>query len=163
MNKTFFISLFFIFCYNLHCNAETFYRTTLFVYLNDGTIDSVVMTDGIKKGKMYINGENLDIIDADSVVHSFQRFKIIKLDMSSVTSVAEIKPSGISITPNPAKDELYFIAIEEEIMFIEVFSLTGELLFHKEICSSDKLDISMLPIGSYFIKVNGLILKFNKI
>ena len=161
MNKTFFIGLFFIFCYNFCCNAENF-QTTLFVHLNDSSVDSIIITDGIKKGKMYINGENLDIIDVDSVIHSYRRFRITKLDMNTVTSIAEIKPEVISIAPNPVSNELYLTGIEEENVWIEIFSLTGELLFQKEIFSSDKVDISMLSAGLYLLKVKGQTLKFTR-
>jgi len=162
MNKIFIIVLF-ILCCSIFCKADIYYKTTLYIYKNDNTTDSIIITDGIKKGKMFLNDETIDIIDIDSIIHSYKRFKITKIDLNSVpTSITENIPISVFVNPNPTTNEIYLKGIEDEKVIIEMFSLTGELLFQKEIYSTDKIDISMLPVGSYFIRIKEHIINFIK-
>ena len=165
MNRTFFIFLFFI-CFVVYCNAnaETLYKTTLSVHINNDTIDYIILTDGTKKGNIYVKDEYLEIIDIDSVLHTYKRFKVNKLAINSVvTSIEDSNSISIVVSPNPATDELYLTGIEDEKIHITIYSLPGELLIQKEIFSTDKVDISMLSAGSYFIKIKEHILRFTKI
>ena len=66
-------------------------------------------------------------------------------------------PLSTSITPNPANN---FLVIEspDNIDQIEVLNMTGQQLLAKSGINSQKsdLNISSLPVGFYFVRVNGI-------
>jgi len=67
----------------------------------------------------------------------------------------EQQTSSFSIFPNPVNDKLT-IESEEHITLIEIYSLTGSLVYRQENCGNKvKLSLSNLPNGTYFIKVKG--------
>ncbi len=72
-------------------------------------------------------------------------------------------PQNISIAPNPAYNKLYVTA-SSIINSIEIYNLTGQAVLHANNNTMHyEADITLLPAGMYFIKINGVdIRKFVK-
>ncbi len=82
--------------------------------------------------------------------------KTITINVAS-NSVDEIDNSNISIFPNPANNEL-FIAIKGNNYtntFVSIMNMTGQIIYSQTTSSNDNvgIDISAIPSGIYFIKV----------
>jgi hypothetical protein len=61
----------------------------------------------------------------------------------------------LTVFPNPATEVLHLSA-DKSIQRIELYDVTGALLYHMGFFSNEgELDISFLPQGIYFLKVNG--------
>lgn len=60
---------------------------------------------------------------------------------------------NISIFPNPVTDVLYITGVEET-QLLEILSLTGAVIYQKEISADAGLDIRHIPAGIYFVKMN---------
>ncbi len=69
--------------------------------------------------------------------------------------VEEQQNSKLVVYPTPVTDKLT-VEFEEEISHLEIFSLTGDVVYCQDVCGN-KMSISManLPNGIYFIKVQG--------
>lgn len=71
------------------------------------------------------------------------------------TSVGEQQMSKVSVFPNPVGDQLT-VESDEHITLLEIFSITGTLVFRQENCANQvTLSLSDLPCGNYFIKMAG--------
>ena len=69
------------------------------------------------------------------------------------TGVEEQKINRMAIFPNPVHDMLT-IEADESITLLEIYSLTGTLVFRLENCGNKvSLSLSDLPSGTYFVKV----------
>ena len=82
--------------------------------------------------------------------------KTITINVAS-NSVDEIDNNNISIYPNPANNEL-FIAIKgnnNTNTFVNILNMTGQIIYSQTKSSNDNIgiDISAIPSGMYFIKV----------
>jgi hypothetical protein len=59
----------------------------------------------------------------------------------------------IVLYPNPASDHLY-IASEEEISLIQVFDLSGRLLYeHDRTCKNYKMNTAVFNTGVYLVRI----------
>ena len=67
--------------------------------------------------------------------------------------------SNLSIYPNPVTDNLYLDSQYADISILDIYG-RKLLLSHK--INKTFLDVSFLPSGTYFIKLNNRILKFVK-
>jgi len=72
------------------------------------------------------------------------------------TGVKPLTPKGEpSIWPNPAKDELHIDYVANSIMSVVISNLLGQALISKEYNTRQvQMNISELPAGIYFVKVN---------
>jgi uncharacterized repeat protein (TIGR02543 family) len=70
---------------------------------------------------------------------------------ANTNGIEEVQAAGISIFPNPAKDEL-FIKSELPIKRVEIYSLIGSLLL-QENNFNEKISVSALPKGVLLMKV----------
>ena len=77
----------------------------------------------------------------------------------TITEVQTEIISNIEIFPNPANDIIQ-IKSKNTIEKIELYSLLGIKLMESD--NSESLNISTLPIGIYFLKINGILYKFIK-
>ena len=76
----------------------------------------------------------------------------VKMDMSAIGGVDEIKGNSISIYPNPTSD--YFIANTSGNGQLELFDITGKLVLKRNISkTSETYDIRNLTKGVYVVKV----------
>ena len=66
-------------------------------------------------------------------------------------SIDEVENAKFQVFPNPAKDEI-FIKSDSQIEKVEIFSLTGNLLF-VENNFNEKISVSTLPKGIYLLNV----------
>lgn len=61
---------------------------------------------------------------------------------------------GISYYPNPSNDEITIISEKDQLLKIELFSVTGQLIFKKDLNSNRYLlNIDNYPPGIYLIKI----------
>jgi len=74
----------------------------------------------------------------------------------------ELEPNGIMIYPNPVVD--YIVISQDHIVSlsstIEVLSVDGKKVLECEY--SERIDVSMLHSGSYFLRINNQTIKFIK-
>ncbi|MDR0969065.1 MAG: Ig-like domain-containing protein, partial [Lentimicrobiaceae bacterium] len=70
---------------------------------------------------------------------------------ATVSGIEDIANQGITIFPNPVKDEL-FIDSETAIQKVEIYSITGALLL-EESNVNEKINVSALPQGLYVVKL----------
>ena len=84
----------------------------------------------------------------------------IYLDNLKVTSGAVLATKGtklnkvFSIAPNPAKDYFYIENYGTKINSVLIYSVDGKLIKHLTNPQSKQIDVSTLPKGTYFVKVN---------
>ena len=72
-----------------------------------------------------------------------------------LTAIEEATPTGILIIPNPSNDKIT-VSIPEMIGFtkLEVFNVNGEKLIERKLIDNEtQIDISALPRGVYFVRV----------
>jgi hypothetical protein len=72
----------------------------------------------------------------------------------SLTNLQESPLFEASVYPNPASDVLNIVATQLTKGTVQIINLQGQLLFTEEMESEKLLDISMLPNGIYFARVN---------
>ena len=60
---------------------------------------------------------------------------------------------NISIYPNPATDVLYITGTTKESM-VQFISVTGAVVYQKKISGNTSIDITHIPAGLYFVKIN---------
>ncbi|HOK51488.1 MAG TPA: T9SS type A sorting domain-containing protein, partial [Bacteroidales bacterium] len=70
-------------------------------------------------------------------------------------AVKNVKQNASFIYPNPAKNILYVSAKAGKE--VKIYNVAGSLVFSRITASNiDKIDISKLPAGVYFVKVDNL-------
>lgn len=80
-------------------------------------------------------------------------------------AVSEVEESGISIYPNPVKNQLTIDNNGSKKAFIKILNALGELVWHQELSSGEtKLDFNF-PKGVYYLTIEseGKILKTEKV
>ncbi|MBL7765611.1 MAG: T9SS type A sorting domain-containing protein [Chitinophagaceae bacterium] len=80
-----------------------------------------------------------------------------KFTYSSTQKVIRSTNSGVSIYPNPANQFIYIKLESEEPSIVSIYSAHGQLLKQWNILHSDKLSISDLKAGIYFVRVTNSI------
>ena len=66
--------------------------------------------------------------------------------------------NSLSLYPNPAQDSFTVFVKDDKLKTIKVYSITGKIVFEKQIelgTKEETIDISTLSIGIYFVKVTG--------
>ncbi|HNX86415.1 MAG TPA: M6 family metalloprotease domain-containing protein [Bacteroidales bacterium] len=73
----------------------------------------------------------------------------------NIVSTAEKKPAKIWITPNPGKDFFTIRSDREEIREIDLYDVTGKLLFRRSDINSpeQRLDLTGKEGGLYFVRI----------
>jgi hypothetical protein len=73
--------------------------------------------------------------------------------------------SGIKIYPNPTNGELKIESNGSKIELIEIFDMTGKKVYANRINQQNTvvINISHLPAGLYYLKIDGKIMKVMKI
>ena len=75
----------------------------------------------------------------------------MKLVYNNSTGINNPMSKDITIYPNPVSDKLFF-STKEEIQKVEIFTLTGQKIYHSERNISN-LDVSHLDSGNYLLKL----------
>lgn len=117
-------------------------------------------------GVVLANGESTRLItydfdDQDNLYHeSFYRLKSIDKDgtftFSHIRAVqfSEHAITGITVYPNPSADKVLLDGVNiSKIKSIEILDQNGRNVLKKDAPSSNKIDVSMLPVGLYFVKI----------
>lgn len=89
----------------------------------------------------------------------YQTSKVLTL---ATAKTVNTKPQIVSAYPNPAANVVNF---SKELSNIKVYNMQGQLLLEK--AAGNSLEISNLPVGTYFVKAQynneNIVVKFNKI
>jgi len=113
-------------------------------------IDSVsyngdaIFDDLVQSGNDFTYTEN-DITEDGSLYVSFK--------VATERKELILTKDKISIYPNPVTDILYITGTETESM-VQFISVTGAVVYQKTISRNSSLDVSHLPAGLYFVKIN---------
>lgn len=82
--------------------------------------------------------------------------RIVTLSLGALSIVDnENEVSLFSVYPNPTSDFLHF-EIDSEIDSVEVFDVSGNLIFKENSLEANSLSVSSLSSGLYFVKVKSL-------
>ena len=73
-------------------------------------------------------------------------------DLSSSMSKQSLEIEPITIFPNPTSGLISFSGIDTEIK-CSIFSISGKKLFEQTVSNENKLDLSGLKKGLYFIEI----------
>ncbi len=103
-------------------------------------------------------------VDASEVLTSNPQTDSIllseKLTVAGPTRVTNVDEKIMTFYPNPATD---YITIEGFTEEIEITDIVGGRLFIKKVVSGrEKINISTLPKGMYFLRLNDQVVKFTK-
>lgn len=78
-----------------------------------------------------------------------------------VASVAAVKAPKISVTPNPATESVSITGLDGTVA-AEVVSATGSVMVSTVVGPGERIDVSGLPAGVYFVKAGKAVVKFVK-
>lgn len=126
-------------------------------------------SDTISLGKLQ-NGEEyeiifslIDIFESVSVLMDTQPTEIYekKFIVEQSTGIKKVNACGSIIKNNPVKDFLT-LTLPTDNNEIKIFDLQGKLLLQQNVGFSATINVSMLPMGTYVLVVNGESYKFVK-
>lgn len=141
------------------CNANT---VELITFDNDGTIkkDSLVKSVAFNlNGEIIVNNFN-----GDSYILMSEQFGRIQFLYSEYSNVKTFESnSKISFYPNPAKD-IATVSNLKGVSNFEIISSKGQVVYRFSSSETEqKIDISRLPNGIYFLLINNKdCIKFQK-
>lgn len=139
-------------------NSQTY---SLNIRNTDGTAKEISLP-GLNK--ITFENSNMNLIYSNFTFEVLPIFSIQKILFSTATKVQSAFETSLSVYPNPATS---YIIIKNRTISkepIKIFSTSGALVNSfdaKEL--EQNIDVSNLPKGLYFIRVNNQILKFIKL
>lgn len=138
-------------------NAQSY---ELVIKMNDGT--ETIWNYESLHNICFEDETTLIIVERDNLyTHPYNIAEINKLYFNSSENIFELGENNNSfVFPNPAKDDIRIIGIENQE--IEIISIDGKSML-RIFYDGKSLDISSLPHGLYLIKTNNKTLKFEKI
>lgn len=138
-------------------NAQSY---ELVIKMNDGT--ETIWNYESLNNICFEDETTLIIVEKDNLyTHSYNIAEINKLYFNSSENIYELGENNNSfVFPNPAKDDIRIIGIENQE--IEIISIDGKSML-RIFYDGKSLDVSSLPQGLYLIKANNKTLKFEKI
>ena len=78
----------------------------------------------------------------------------VGVDVTNTTGVDDIEPITASVYPNPSSDVINISLDKSQLLKIELFSITGRLIFKKDLNSRTyALNIGDYPSGVYLVRV----------
>jgi uncharacterized repeat protein (TIGR03803 family) len=93
-----------------------------------------------------------DILDFNGTNGSHPTGGFIMVDLT--TGITPLTADAFSVSPNPASEEINITVRKESHYHIQLFNVTGEILFSAESYSAQSnIDVSHLPKGIYFVEV----------
>ena len=144
-------------CCVLCVNAQT----EVTVLGTNGSSTTLVVSD---LGKIYFSAERMYVDAGDGTVSDFAVSDIQKLTfnyLSSGVNSLEHHSSAL-VYPNPATSFIRIATDEQQILHVRLYALTGQLLSDTYCQPNEEVNISHLPSGIYFVKVNEVTYKLLK-
>ena len=81
--------------------------------------------------------------------------KIISVKLiSSPTSILDLEVPKIKISPNPCSQNIEVESLNNDYNLLKIYSSNGSLILTKTISCKDKIDVSTLTQGVYFITIS---------
>jgi len=78
----------------------------------------------------------------------------VGVDVTNTTGIDDIEPTTASVYPNPSNDVVNVSLDKGQLLKIELFSMTGRLIFKKDLNSRTyALNIGDYPSGVYLVRV----------
>jgi len=78
----------------------------------------------------------------------------VGVDLTNTVGIDDIEPTTASVFPNPSSDVINISLDKGQLLKIELFSITGRLIFKKDLNSRTyALNISDYPSGVYLVRV----------
>jgi len=78
----------------------------------------------------------------------------VGVDVTNTTGIDDIEPTTASVYPNPSNDVVNVSLDKGQLLKIELFSMTGRLIFKKDLNSKTyTLNIGGYPSGIYLVRV----------
>ena len=78
----------------------------------------------------------------------------VGVDVTNTTGFDDIEPTTASVYPNPSSDVINISLNKGQLLKIELFSMTGRLIFKKDLNSKTyTLNIGDYPSGVYLVRV----------
>jgi|TARA_B110000305_G_scaffold217884_1_gene257587 hypothetical protein len=82
------------------------------------------------------------------------RWEFLYGNVGSTFSVNDLKPTSISVYPNPSNDLINIKLDDNQLSKIELYDITGKLLFKKNLKANNYvLNIANYPSGIYLLKI----------
>lgn len=158
MNR--FISVFFLL---FACVTIGFSQTNVSVFYTDNSSESYLLTES---GKLYFSGDNLLIDNATSQPITIAMDDVRKLTFTALKTTDAKSVSAeanIYVYPNPAENEIAIKGLNQESIDITIYSSLGTKVWEQTYEQGSHIDVSSLPVGLYFIKINNSVFIFNKL
>lgn len=145
----------------LLCGYTAFSQAEVTVTENDGNVS---VLDVSIYGKVYFSADQMLIDDGYGNVREFAVSDIRKVQFASQPYAIEEfdAQSSLLLYPNPATTYFKIAGEEQQQLQIQIYSVTGQLLLSTYKDANDNVDVSTLPSGMYFVKVNGQTIKMCK-
>lgn len=136
-------------------------QTEVTVVENSGTSTTFVVSD---LGKIYFSAERMYVNAGDGTVNDFAVSDIKKLTFNSLYSGVNSMEhrSSALIYPNPATNFIRIATDDQQTLHVRLYALTGQLLSDSYCQPNEEVNISHLPSGIYFVKVNDMTYKLLK-
>jgi hypothetical protein len=136
------------------------YFTIRIDYNSSGQISSTSLTYN-RHSNLVIGSENGEMLSIYDINNPGTISNMTVSDILVSVNELTITPT-INIFPNPTNDFLIVSGLTDETL--NFYTISGQLLFtHKAIAETEKINISHLPVGVYFVKTNnGQMLKWIK-
>ena len=78
----------------------------------------------------------------------------VGVDVTNTTGFDDIEPTTASVFPNPSSDVINISLDNDQLLKVELYSLTGGLLFKTDVhANTYTLDIADYPTGAYLMRV----------
>ncbi len=156
--KKLFLSVFIIFC-----GINLYPQKKISIELKDASITSYDLNT-IRK--ITFQDNNITLKTFNNELYITPETSFLKLHFKdNITGIYDrnIINSALVVYPNPADDFIQIKLNEQSIVDAKIIDIKGSIVFFKKnIISDEKIDISELDKGIYFIKLNTNIIKFIK-
>jgi len=77
---------------------------------------------------------------------------IVETDNSVPITYLE-SAADIKVFPNPVVDQLQVVALKDKLTTIQILNVSGQLVKQQQPTTSTTIDVSDLPVGTYWLKV----------
>ncbi|PWJ41798.1 family 16 glycosylhydrolase [Sediminitomix flava] len=116
-------------------------------------ISEVPFTSSLPNGNYYqIVASFISSKDGGITVNLSNQIVGIEVEELAITSTDHSSLGKIELFPNPAKDEIKILGIEEKCQMI-IFDVHGKVHLRKQLTKDESIGISQLPIGVYCLKL----------